>query len=81
MKFYFNKKHPLTDLSGNVLAALLFDAVKEAYGESNIDRKSVIVVDAFNQRVFYPKPSTKKLIAEAHAAAREFGMHWDSLVI
>ena len=80
VKFYFNKKHPLTDLSGNVLAALLYNAAVDAYGESNVDRKSVLVVDTFDQKVYRPKPSTKKLLAEVYAAAKEFGLHWDSLI-
>ena len=80
VKFYLNKEHPLTSHSGAVLAALLENLAKKVYGDRNVSREGIYVIDAFKGTIFNPPRSCSRMVKEATAAAKEFSMHWDFLV-
>lgn len=79
IKFYINKDHALTDLSGKVLAAMLYEVSELTYGKKAVDRGNTLVIDAFHSRIFAAPNSTKQLCGEAAAAANEFSIHWAHL--
>ncbi|MDB6132300.1 MAG: hypothetical protein JWM59_543 [Verrucomicrobiales bacterium] len=81
VKYYINKNHPLSDFSGAVLAALLQDAMIELVDKKSVSAENVIILDAFQGKVFRASSNYKNYIREAEAAMREFSMHWDTIEI
>lgn len=80
VKLYLNKKHPLSEFSGDVLSAMFYSQVCAAKGRSCVSRKHVVVLDVFAKRMFCAPVSYKRLNNEAMAAAREVVIRWDSLI-
>lgn len=82
IKFYLNKEHPLTAFSGAVLAAMLQEAAIELFGKKAISPKNgIMIMDAFQGEIFLLPIHSKRYLAEAVAAAKEFSLHWDAIGI
>lgn len=79
VKFYLNKNHPLSEFSGAVLGALLHEASIESHGVKSVSRGNILIIDAFQAKLFLAPSAMKQHVAEAAAAAREFSMQWDHM--
>lgn len=79
IKFYFNKSHPLSEFSGSVLSALLHEALINGHGLKSVSKNDILVIDAFQSKIFHAPSLMKQHVAEAAAAALEFSIQWDHI--
>lgn len=76
VKLVFSKTHPMSDDAAECVGALLYEYMRENFGENAVSREHCFVIDVFAQKCMMAPKSVVSRMRDVTAACEEIARAW-----